>query len=163
MKSDMKSSTQNEITIVAERPDSHDSLTLLADLRRELAEKYPDELRGVSLNPDELMIPGAVFVVARLNGKAVGCGAIRPIETGVAEVKRMFVVADARGHGIGRAVLSRLETLAREMGYAKLRLETGLKQPEAIALYKKAGYGPYPCYGRYATNPLSVCFEKRLE
>ena len=124
--------------------------------------KYPDELRGVSLSQDELMIPGAVFVVARRNGQAVGCGAIRPLETGVAEVKRMFVVADARGHGIGHAVLSQLETLAREMGYAKLRLETGLKQPEAITLYKKAGYGPYPCYGPYATNPLSVCFEKTL-
>ena len=155
-------SSEDEITIAAVRPDAQDSLTLLAALRGELAEKYPDELRGVSISPDELMVPGAVFVVARRDGKAVGCGAIRPLETGVAEVKRMFVVADARGHGIGWAVLSQLETLAREMGYAKLRLETGLKQPEAIALYKKAGYEPYPCYGPYATNPLSVCFEKTL-
>jgi putative acetyltransferase len=158
----MEISSPGEITIMAERPDAQDSLTLLAALRGELAEKYPDELRGVALSPDELMIPGAVFVVARLSGKAVGCGAIRPLETGVAEVKRMFVVAGARGHGIGHAVLAQLETLARKMGYAKLRLETGLKQPEAIALYRKAGYGPYPCYGPYATNPLSVCFEKRL-
>ena len=147
---------------MTERPDAQDSLILLAALRGELAEKYPDELRGVALSTDELMIPGAVFVVARRDGKAVGCGAIRALETGVAEVKRMFVVVDARGHGIGRAVLSQLEILAREMGYAKLRLETGLKQPEAIALYKKAGYEPYPCYGPYATNPLSVCFEKTL-
>ena len=158
----MESPSQDEITIMAERPDAQDSLTLLTALRGELAEKYPDELRGISVSPDELMIEGAVFVVARRNGKAVGCGAIRPLETGVAEVKRMFVVEDARGHGIGHAVLSQLETLAREMGYAKLRLETGLKQPEAIALYQKAGYGPYPCYGPYATNPLSVCFEKTL-
>jgi putative acetyltransferase len=151
-----------EMIITAERPDQEDSQLLLASLRAELAEKYPDELRGFSHSPDELMIPGAVFLVARRNGKALGCGAIRPIEPGVAEVKRMFVVAGERGHGIGRRVLQRLELIAGEMGYSTIRLETGLKQPEAIALYETAGYKPYPCYGPYANNPLSVCFQKRL-
>ena len=153
---------QSEVIITAERPDQEDSQLLLASLRAELAEKYPDELRGFSPSPDELMIAGAVFLVARQNGKAVGCGAIRPLEPGVAEVKRMFVVTGARGHGIGRAVLQKLELLAGEMGYSTIRLETGLKQPAAIALYETAGYKPYPCYGPYATNPLSVCFQKRL-
>lgn len=153
---------QTEIIITAERPDEEDSQLLLASLRAELAEKYPDELRGFSHSPNELMIPGAVFLVARRNGKAVGCGAIRPISPGVAEVKRMFVVAGERGCGVGRKVLQRLELLAGEMGYSTIRLETGLKQPEAIALYETAGYKSYPCYGPYATNPFSVCFEKKL-
>jgi putative acetyltransferase len=155
--------SQNEITITAERPDKPDSLLLLASLRAELREKYPDELRGFSPTPDEFMIPGAVFVVARQSGKAVGCGAIRPLAPGVAEVKRMFVAREARGCGVGKAVLEKLETLARKSGYRVIRLETGLKQPEAIALYEAAGFKPYPCYGPYATNPLSVCFEKKLK
>ncbi|MGI8734133.1 MAG: GNAT family N-acetyltransferase [Pyrinomonadaceae bacterium] len=153
---------QNELSITAERPDERDSMLLLARLREELAQKYPDELRGVSPAPDDFMKAGAIFVVARQNGKALGCGAIRPLEPGVAEVKRMFVAPEARGRGIGRAVLEKLETLARELGYCAIRLETGLKQPEAIALYEAAGFKPYPCYGPYATNPLSVCFEKQL-
>ncbi|MGI9165141.1 MAG: GNAT family N-acetyltransferase [Pyrinomonadaceae bacterium] len=105
---------------------------------------------------------GAVFLLARIAERAVGCGAFRPLWAGEAEVKRMFVLPEARGLGVGREILQQLESAAGEMGYTSLRLETGLRQPEAIGLYESAGYRRVPCYGPYADNPMSVCFEKLL-
>lgn len=151
------------VTISPESPRNKECLQLLAQLRTELTEKYPDELRGVPLIPEELAAEGAAFLVARRNGQPVGCGAIRAFEPGVAEVKRMFVVPEARGRGVGRAILENLETFARNFGYRSVRLETGLKQPEAISLYQSAGYHPAPCYGPYRENPMSICFEKELD
>jgi GNAT superfamily N-acetyltransferase len=80
----------------------------------------------------------------------------------VGEVKRVFVEKDARRQGVARRIMERLETIAAQFGYRALRLETGILQPEAINLYKSAGYRRVRCYGRYVDNPLSVCFEKRL-
>jgi putative acetyltransferase len=102
-------------------------------------------------------------VVAYLNGSSVGCGAIKEYETGVAEVKRMFVPQALRRQGIASQVLAGLETWAHELGYRKCILETGTQQPEAISLYKKNGYGIIPNYGQYAGIENSVCFEKDLE
>jgi GNAT superfamily N-acetyltransferase len=153
----------NDTLIVStESPDNQESLELLAQMRTELSEKYPEELRGIPLIPD-LAAAGAAFLVARCDGRPVGCGAIRPLAPGVAEVKRMFVVPEARGHGIGRAILEKIESLAKSFGYRSVRLETGTKQPEAISLYQSAGYHRAPCYGPYRQNPLSVCFEKELD
>lgn len=81
---------------------------------------------------------------------------------GVAEVKRMFVDPSARGQGVAGQILATLEAIARQAGYRAVQLETGLRQPEAIRLYEKAGYHPIPNYGQYANEPLSVCFEKYL-
>lgn len=153
----------NSLIVSAESPHEPECLDLLAQLRTELSEMYPDELRGTPLIPEDLAIAGAAFLVARRNGQPVGCGAIRPFEPGVAEIKRMFVVNEARGLGIGRAILENLETLARSFGYRSVRLETGLKQPQAISLYQSAGYHRSPCYGPHRKNPMSVCFEKELE
>jgi putative acetyltransferase len=150
------------LIVLAESPDNQECLDLLAQLRTELSEKYPDELRGTPLIPEELAAAGAAFLVARRDGQPVGCGAIRPFEPGVAEIKRMFVVHEARGRGVGRAILKNLETFAMNFGYRSVRLETGLKQPEAISLYQSAGYRRAPCYGPYRENPMSVCFEKEL-
>lgn len=153
----------NNLVVSAESPHDKECLDLLAQLRTELSEKYPDELRGTPLIPEELAAAGSAFLVARRDGKPVGCGAIRPFEPGVAEIKRMFVINEARGLGIGRAILENLETLAKNFGYRSVRLETGLKQPEAISLYQSAGYHRAPCYGPHRKNPMSVCFEKELE
>ena len=158
----MVSDTDN-LMVSAESPNTKECLDLLAQLRAELSEKYPDELRGTPLVPEELAAAGAAFLVARRDGRPVGCGAIRPFKPGVAEVKRMFVVQEARGRGVGRAILENLETFATNFGYRSVRLETGLKQPEAISLYQSAGYHRAPCYGPYRENPMSVCFEKELE
>jgi putative acetyltransferase len=74
----------------------------------------------------------------------------------------MYVVPAARGRGLSRQILAALEEEARTLGYALVRLETGHLQPEAIALYASAGFGPIPRYGPYSSDDRSVCFEKRL-
>jgi len=101
------------------------------------------------------------FFVARLDGEAVGCGALR-IAHGYGELKRMYVAPAARGHRIGRRILDRIEAAARAEGLACLRLETGIYQPEALALYRSAGYAERDAFGAYAPDPLSVFMEKIL-
>lgn len=96
------------------------------------------------------------------DGLAVGCGALKAYTPGVVEVKRMFVPPDLRGRGIASRVLAALEEWARELGYPRCILETGERQPEAIALYRKNGYRVIPNYGQYAEVTTSVCFEKAL-
>lgn len=94
--------------------------------------------------------------------RAVGCGAIKQFETEIMEVKRMFVPFEERGKGIAVEILKELETWARELGNTKCILETGIKQPEAIALYKKCGYRVTENYGQYAGVKTSICFEKNV-
>lgn len=101
-------------------------------------------------------------VVAYLDDRAVGCGALKPLEADVMEVKRMFVLPEARGRGIASKVLSELERWAIELGMRACCLETGQNQPEAIALYQKCGYQRIPNYGQYSGVYNSVCFQKRL-
>jgi GNAT superfamily N-acetyltransferase len=102
-------------------------------------------------------------VVAYENDKAVSCGAIKEIEPSVMEVKRMYTLPGSRGKGIATTVLIELEKWASELTYKKCMLETGKKQPEAIALYKKNGYNLIPNYGQYAGIENSVCFEKEMK
>ena len=104
---------------------------------------------------------GAVLV-AYLNGDPVGCGAFKRYEDGVAEIKRMFVRPEARGRRIAASVLKELEKWAAESGFRECILETGFKQPEAIALYKREGYEVIPNYGQYAGVENSVCMRKTL-
>lgn len=95
--------------------------------------------------------------------RAVGCGAIKQFETGIMEVKRMFVPLKERGKGIAGEILKELEIWAKELGNDKCILETGIKQPEAISLYKKSGYRFIDNYGQYAGVENSVCFAKLLK
>jgi GNAT superfamily N-acetyltransferase len=97
------------------------------------------------------------------NNEAVGCGAIKQLEPQAMEVKRMFVPLNERGKGIAGKVLKELETWAAELGNTKCLLETGIKQPEAISLYKKCGYRFIDNYGQYAGVENSICFEKMLQ
>lgn len=101
-------------------------------------------------------------VVATLNGQPVGCGAIKPFSDHAAEVKRMFVAPEFRGQGIAGQILKALETWAQELQFHHCVLETGLNQPEAIALYNKSGYARIPNYGQYIGVENSVCFEKQV-
>ncbi len=101
-------------------------------------------------------------VVAYEDGKALGCGAIRALESGDMEVKRMYVPPESRGKGIATKVLFELEDWAREMSFTRCVLETGLKQPEAIRLYEKNGYECIPNYGQYIDVGNSVCFGKDI-
>lgn len=101
-------------------------------------------------------------VVAYDGEDPVGCGAIKEFEPMVMEIKRMYVVPEQRGKGLATMVLSALEDWARDLGYQKCVLETGRRQPEAIALYTKCGYKNIPNYGQYVGIENSVCFEKDL-
>jgi len=101
-------------------------------------------------------------IVAHQDGRAVGCGAIREHGPGVVEVKRMYTRPEHRGKGVASLILAELEAWAAEMSYSKCVLETGKRQPEALALYAKNGYRVIPNYGQYAGKDNSVCFEKAL-
>ena len=105
----------------------------------------------------------AVVLVARdAGGEAVGCGALRPLGDGVAEIKRMYVVPAARGRGLSKLLLAGLEAAARDRGWTTLRLETGPRQPEAIALYEGAGYRPIAAFGPYPDDADDSLFYERV-
>jgi GNAT superfamily N-acetyltransferase len=108
----------------------------------------------------------AVVLVARdPAGEAVACGALRPLGDGVAEVKRMYVVPAWRRRGVSKVVLAGLEAAARDRGWTTLRLETGPRQPEAVALYEGAGYRPIGAFGAYAAADAedSLFYERVLD
>ncbi len=102
-------------------------------------------------------------IVVYENQKPIGCGAIKKYDTATAEVKRMYVAPEMRGQGIAGKILAALELWALELDFKKCILETGVRQPDAIALYKKSGYEIIPNYGQYENVDNSVCFEKILK
>lgn len=101
-------------------------------------------------------------VVAYEEGQPVGCGAIREFSEDAMEVKRMYVLPAKRGQGVAAAILKELETWSRELNYKSCVLETGKKQPEAIAFYKKNNYKVIPSFGQYLNVENSICFEKEF-
>jgi GNAT superfamily N-acetyltransferase len=101
-------------------------------------------------------------IVAYENEVAVGCGAIKTFDEKSIELKRMFVAPNQRGKGVATRILTTLEDWAKELGFQKCILETGKRQPEAIALYHKSQYQIIENYGQYKGMGNSVCFEKKL-
>ena len=101
-------------------------------------------------------------VLARAGTDVIGCGAFRLFDDRTVEMKRMFVRREHRGRGVARRILEALEQEARRRGYTAATLETGTRQPEAIALYITCGYEPIERYGTYAQYARSVCFKKVL-
>ena len=133
---------------------------LFAALDKEMLERYPEpSLHPVA--PEQAGVEGAV-IVARAGDRAVGCGMLRPLTRDRAEIKRMYVDRAFRRHGLARRILEALERAAQQSGYRELCLETGTKQPEAIALYEGAGFRSIPPFGEYVNDPFSVCFQKNL-
>jgi len=110
---------------------------------------------------EEFDPPAGAFLVGWIDDDAVACGGFRAHGPD-AEVKRMFVPVEHRGHGYARTILAELERLAGAAGYPRIILETGTAQPEAIALYRSAGYAPIPGFGHYAGSPHNRCFAKPL-
>lgn len=146
---------------------------LIDALNAELRAQYPEPgATHFRLDPEEVRPGRGIFLVARQRGQPVGCGALRRIldpelarELGpaVGELKRMYVAAGARGRGIGRALLARLEAEARALGLDRLVLETGTRQAAALALYERAGFVRIPPYGEYAASSgTSICMRKAL-
>ena len=135
---------------------------LVRQLWEELGTLYP-EVNGAPFTPNDIVGARTAFVVAWWDGEAVGCGAFHPLsadESNVAEIRRMYVGPRLRRRGISRAVLAELERRAREYGYTTIRLETGVRQPNAIRLYETSGYRRIEPFGRHRDDPLSICFEK---
>jgi GNAT superfamily N-acetyltransferase len=136
---------------------------LIGALNAELDARYPEEgANHFRLDPEEVADGRGAFLVAYIGGKPVGCGAVRRIEPTMAEIKRMYVAPEARGRGVGRQVLLELEAEARRLGATRLVLETGPRQPEALALYSRAGFLKIPNFGEYVGCEFSVCMAKEL-
>jgi GNAT superfamily N-acetyltransferase len=143
--------------------DHGDARALIAALDAELAATYPEEgATHFRLDPAEVAHGRGAFLIARDAGRPVGCGALRLLGDGVAELKRMYTVPAARGRGVAARLLAELERVAAGLGAREIRLETGARQAAALALYRRAGYRPIPAYGEYVGSPLSVCMGKRL-
>jgi putative acetyltransferase len=149
------------------RRESFDSDTAraLADaLEAELLATYDGDPGSGGLPAASIFEPpnGGSFLVGSIDGEAVACGGVARYDETTGEIRRMYVVPEARGRGLSRRVLEALEEEARTLGYAFVRLETGKLQAAAVGLYVSAGFQPIPRYGPFARDPKSVCFEKRL-
>ena len=139
------------------------------DLIRELddvlgAAYQAHQRHGLSI--EQLFEPNIRFFVARLDGLSVGCGGVAMFDD-YAEVKRMYTRPKARGRGVAKAIVERIEDESRAAGNFVLRLETGIRQQEAIGLYQRIGFRPRGPFGPYATMPTrnietSLFFEKVL-
>jgi putative acetyltransferase len=104
----------------------------------------------------------ALFLLATVDGEPVGCCAVQPLDGGECELKRMYVVPGARGAGLGHRLMTEAEWLAVRLGFARIKLETGVRQPEAIAVYERAGFSRIPNYPPYDRWDMSRCYAKSL-
>jgi len=134
--------------------DHSDAVALIAEVQQEYVVRYGGQ-DATPVDPAEFVPPRGLFLVAYVDGVPAACGGWRAHETDV-ELKRMYVTPAFRGRGLARAVLAELERTAVEGGYRRVILETGQQQPEAIALYRSAGYVPVPSFGYYADSPNAV-------
>jgi putative acetyltransferase len=149
------------LIINTETPDQPEVRDMLARLDAYCAALYPAESNYL-MDVASLMRGDALFLVARdVDGEAVGCAALVN-RYGYGEVKRMFVDERRRGLGTGRKLLEHLVMFARMSGLSLLRLETGIHQPEAIALYERMGFERRAPFGDYREDPLSLFMEKPL-
>ena len=135
--------------ISVEDPDSPDAKWCVAQYFAELGERFEggfDPRRSIPADAEELRPPRGAFLVARLDGRPVGCGAVKPVEPGVGSIKRMWVSPAVRGAGVGRRLLLALEREAAGLGMGLLRLETNRSLREAQALYRRNGYREVPAF-----------------
>jgi GNAT superfamily N-acetyltransferase len=148
-----------EITVTEVPWDDPRAAALRAAQRIEIEAMYgPDSEPGAEPSAADI----ALFLLAHADDEPVGCGGLRALEPGAAEIKRMYVVPDWRGQGVSSAVLAGLEQAAVARGWHTLRLETGPKQAAAIRFYERSGYVSIPPFGAYADEPTSLCYEREL-
>jgi putative acetyltransferase len=153
------------IDVTIQRRDilSSEAQALIAALNGELKGLYPEEgATHFRLDPSEVAGGSGAFLVAFREGVAVGCGALRRIDTVTGELKRMYVNPGARGLGVGRALLVALQAEARRLGLTRVVLETGVRQARALSLYERDGFTRIAPFGEYVGSPLSVCMAKDL-
>jgi putative acetyltransferase len=149
------------MNITQESPNQADIIALLGQLDAYCASLYPAESNHL-MDIASLLKPGVVFLAARdAHARLLGCGAF--VARGeYAEVKRMMVDPASRGQGVGGRLLAEIARRAREAGFASLKLETGISQPEAIGLYERDGFVYRAPFGSYQIDPLSLFMEKAL-
>lgn len=155
------------IEIVEVGFDDPAAVDLVTRLDAELHDRYGDDpvyFPRPEAAPLDFLPPHGAFVLALdADGhRPVGCGGLRRWDRRSAEVKRMYVAPEGRGRGVGRRILAALEEAAGALGYHEVRLETGVLQAEAMALYSSAGYERMPCYGEFEGKPKSVCYRKAI-
>jgi GNAT superfamily N-acetyltransferase len=145
--------------------DGPDAQRLIDAVQAEYVVRYggPDE---TPVDPTEFTPPGGVFMIGYLDGAAVATGGLRRhtdrTDAVEVEIKRMYVVPEARGRGLARMMLAALEQRAAALGATRLLLETGLRQPEAIRLYESSDYERIDGFGHYRCAPESLSFAKTL-
>ncbi|HVV76207.1 MAG TPA: GNAT family N-acetyltransferase [Mycobacteriales bacterium] len=151
----------SDLEIREEAYDSAVAQQLIAAVQAEYVVRYggPDE---GPIDGSEFRPPHGLFIVGYLGTEPVATGGLRQHAEGEVELKRMYVVPEARGKGLARVMLAALEERARGMGASRIVLETGDRQPEAVSLYETSGYERIEGFGFYACAPLSLSFEKRL-
>jgi GNAT superfamily N-acetyltransferase len=166
MRNNQAQVADRETTKLEFRPcpaDADPAAKLLQAMRDEMAEVYEgldiDNASMPAAGPAELGPPGGVFIVGYENESAVCCGGIKRLPDGLCEIKRMFVVPEARGRGVARALLVELERRARELGYTHARLDTGPRQPRARRMYVAAGYREIE---NFNANPVATYFGEKV-
>jgi putative acetyltransferase len=148
------------VTLKRTTSSDHDFQLLVIDLDKELWLRYP--LIQQNFAPHNKLDRSFRVVIAYSGKTAVGCGCFRPMENKTLEIKRMYVKPDARGSGIAKMILRELEIWGTEEGFTESKLETGINQPEAIAVYNRAKYKQIPNYPPYTEISESICMAKVL-
>jgi len=149
------------LKVSRETPCQDDVAALIRQSDALMTALYPAESNHL-VDIEQLVQPHVHFFVAREEERALGCGAFVLGESGQAEMKRVFVDPTACGKGVARAIMDVLEREAASHGVTLMQLETGIRQPEAIALYRKFGYAERGPFGSYQPDPLSLFMEKQL-
>ena len=151
------------ILIEAGDPLSPEALFLLHEAALEARQLFSDLIDSAAPMPtNQPLQPGDIYLIAFLDGNPVGCGALRKVDERTAEVRRMYVLRQARRIGLARGILLRLEEEACRFGYETLLLETGNRQHPALSLYESYGFTRIPPFGSYVSDPTSVCFSKSV-
>ena len=144
-------------------PQGADALALLHEASADARALYPELFAGSSASATNEPLPErGLYVIAYVDGQPLACGALRPLGSEVAEVRRMYVHSAHRRQGLASAVLRHLECEARRLGYTRLVLQTGYKQLPAMRLYEAHGFERVPPFGEYVNDPTSVCYGRIL-
>jgi N-acetylglutamate synthase-like GNAT family acetyltransferase len=147
--------------VIEKSPSEPESILLMEELS-EVLESITGNSGKSSFDLKDVCVPNSAFVIAYdEDEQAIGCGAIRPIDKNIVEVKRMY--AKSKANGVGTKILCYLEEKAKEMGYSTLWVETRVINKTAVSFYKNRGYYPIKNYGKYVNRSEAICFEKKID
>lgn len=157
------SGPEAEIEVSVESADTEPGRSLLAAMEDELDDLYrkrPGSLDSLPVSAADLAAPHGTFIVLRVAGEDIACGGVKRLDATTGEIKRMYVSPAHRNRGLARRLLAELEHRARELGYRRVRLDTGSEQPAARSIYERSGYRSIAPYN---DNPYATFwFEKDL-